>query len=103
MLTVAGSTGTGDSVGVGIAADGAVDVAIGSSVASVGATTGRVGRAGWSRTTTVAAAAASVARTTPVRTIRRDQRPSSAGCGKAEVAASSPSPADSSASSGSNR
>jgi hypothetical protein len=92
---------------VGIAVDTAVDITVGTvadgGVESLGVNTSCAGRVGCSSTTTVAAATASVARTTPVRIIRRDHRFSSAGCSSASVTASSPLPADSSTSSGSNR
>jgi hypothetical protein len=80
LLTLAGNTGTGGSVdvGIGLGIAGAIDTGVGCGVPSVGVTISDVGGAGWSNATAVAAAAASVASTTPVSTIRRDHRPSSA-------------------------
>jgi hypothetical protein len=107
-LTVAGKTGTGGALVAGTAVDAtgdiAGDIAVGtgvdSDVESLGVTINCVRWAGCSSIITVAAATAIVARTTPLRTIRLDQRFSSSG---AMGATSSPSPADSSTSSGSNR
>jgi hypothetical protein len=107
VLTVAGSTGTGAVVVVGLGFDKAVDiagdVAVAGDVASLGVTVLSTGRARWSNTTAIAAAAASVARTTPASTSRLDQRLSFSGCERISEGASLPSPAGSSASSGSNR
>jgi len=110
VLTVASKPGTGCAVVVGIAfdigVDTAVDIAI-DTVADAGvASVGVICCAGWadcSSATAVAAAAAIVARTTPARTIQFDHRLSSSGCASAPRASSSPSPADSATSSGSNR
>jgi hypothetical protein len=98
VLTVASKPGTGCAVVVGIVFDIVADAG----VASVGVNC----CAGWadcSSATAVAAAAAIVARTTPARTIQFDHRLSSSGCASAPRASSSPSPADSATSSGSNR
>ena len=111
VLTVAGKTGTGWAVVVGVAreiagditGDIAVDTGEDGGVASLGMTISCVRWAGCSSTITVAAAPAIVASTTPVRTIRLDHRLSSSSCSDAGGATSSPSPADSSTSSGSNR
>lgn len=97
-LTVAGATGTGGAVVVGIGI--CVDITVDSGVESVGVTIWTSGRAGWSNTMAVAVATDRVARTTPVRTNRFDQRLSSCGCAGAWGSWSSPSPVDSSASSG---
>jgi hypothetical protein len=103
VLTVAGRTGTGAVVVVGMGVDIAGDVAVAGDVASLGVTIWSAGRAGWSNTMAMAAAAASVARTTPARTIRLDQRLSSSGRERISEGASPPSLAGSSASSGANR
>jgi hypothetical protein len=103
VLTVAGRTGTGAVVVVGMGVDIAGDVAVAGDVASLGVTIWSAGRAGWSNTMAMAAAAASVARTTPASTIRLDQRLSSSGRKRISGGASPPLPAGSSASSGSNR
>jgi hypothetical protein len=87
---------------VGIVVDIAVDTVADAGVASVGVIC-CAGWAGCSSATAVAAAAAIVARTTPARTIQFDHRLSSSGCASAPRASSSPSPADSATSSGSNR
>lgn len=76
VLGVAGATGTGAAVVLAGAADADVD----SGVESVGIMITCAGRAGCSSTMAVAVAAASVAATTPTRTIRCDHRPSSCGC-----------------------
>jgi hypothetical protein len=88
VLIVAGKTGTGCAVVVGIAGDIALDIAGGiavdtvvdGDVASLGVTISCVRGAGCNSIITVAAATAIVARTTPVRTIRLDHRLSSSGC-----------------------
>jgi hypothetical protein len=107
VLIVAGTTETGRAVEVGIAADIAgviaVDTGAGGGVESLGVTISSARWDGCSSNTTVAAATAIVARTTPVRTIRLDHRLSSRGSSGVRGATSSPLPADSSASSGSNR
>jgi len=106
VLTVASKPGTECAVVVGIAFDIGVDIAV-DTVADAGvASVGVICCAGWadcSSATAVAAAAAIVARTTPARTIQFDHRLSSSGCASAPRAPSSPSPADSATSSGSNR
>jgi hypothetical protein len=107
VLTVAGNTGTGCAVVVGIAVDiagdFAVDTVVDGGVESLGAMISYVRWAGCSSTITVATATAIVASTTPMRTIRLDHRPSSSSCSGAPGVTSSPLPADSSTSSGSNR
>jgi hypothetical protein len=110
VLTVAPEPGTGCAVVVGIAFDIGVDIAVDFAVDTVAdagvASVGVIccaGLAGCSSATAVAAAAAIVARTTPAKTIQFDHRLSSSGCASAPRASSSPSPADSAASSGSKR
>jgi hypothetical protein len=88
---------------VGTAVGTAVDTVVDAGVASVGVNVCCAGWAGCSSATAVAAAAAIVARTTPARTTQFDHRLSSLGCASARSAFSSPSPADSATSSGSNR
>jgi len=101
-LTVASRTGTGAEVVFGTGCDRVGETGVDIGVASAGTTTCCAGRADWRSTTAVAAAAASVARTTPVRTIRRDHSLSSSGSASAWSLASWPPPCDLSASSGSN-
>ena len=95
VLTVAGRTGTGCSVTAGggaLRTGGDVDAAVDTGVESAGITTCD-GMGSCSSATAVAAAAASVARTTPVRTIRRDDVVSPSGAVSVRRAASWPSPA----------
>ena len=118
VLTVAPETGAGAAV-VGIAVDMAVDVVVDivvdmvvdiavdivgdTGVASVGIIVCCAGWAGCSSTTTAAVVAAIVASTTPPRSIRLDHRFWLSGCASARGAVSSPSPADSTPSNGSNK
>jgi len=101
--TVAADPGTGAPVVVGVTVSTAVDAGEDAGVASVGITVCCAGWAGCSSATAVAVAAAIVASTMPARTIRFDHRFWSSGCGSAWGSASSPSPADSTTSSGSNK
>ena len=107
VLTVAPETGAGAAGAVGITVDITVDIAVGvvgdTGVASVGIIVCCAGWAGCSSTTTAAVVAAIVASTTPARTIRLDHGFWLSGCASARGAVSSPSPADSTTSSGSNR
>jgi hypothetical protein len=95
--------GTAIDIVVDTAVGTAVDTVVDAGVASVGVNVCCTGWAGCSSATAVAAAAAIVARTTPARTTQFDHRLSSSGCASARRAFSSPSPADSATSSGSNR
>jgi hypothetical protein len=107
VLAVAGAAGIGAAVVAGTrfnrGGDIAGGVAVDGGVDSLGVTIFCAGRVGWSNTTAIAAATVSVARTTPARTIRFDQRLLSSRCAGAWNLSSRPSPADSSPSSGSNR
>jgi hypothetical protein len=103
VLTVAGSTGTGGAVVVIIGGDVAAGAVVDGGGGSFGMTICCAGWAGRIRTMAVAAAAASVARTTPARTIRLDHRLPLSDSASARGATPSPLPADSSTSSGSNK